>query len=273
MPVEEAKIIARILVEGTIMKIKLHIRDRLLFVAAFSAVVFGFATLSAAQSAELLPNRAPRILATTPKVGANDVDPTLNEITVTFDRDMDPGFSWTGSGPKFPALPQGAKPYWRDPRTCVLPVELKSGHEYRVGINSMSYHNFRGTNGLPTAVSAIYFTTSGSKTKIKAPQIVSLEPPNGARDVSPSVTELRVTFNIPMSRGMSWCGGGPNFPSSPSGQRAHWTDDGKTCVLPVELKPGWEYRVGLNSPSYRNFQSDEGIPLVPVSYTFKTRDN
>jgi hypothetical protein len=245
-------------------------------VAASSLVTLGFATFGHAQSAEpslsQLPNRAPRIVATSPKVGDRDVDPAVKEITVTFDRDMDSGFSWTGSGPNFPTIPEGARPHWRDSRTCVLPVELKSGHDYRVGINSMSYHGFSGTNGLPTAVSAIYFTTSGPKTLIKTPEIVSLEPANGATDVSPAVAELRVTFNVPMGRGMSWCGGGPNFPTTPDGQKAHWTDDGKTCVLPVQLKPGWEYHLGINCPSFKNFRSDEGVPLVPVGYTFKTSD-
>src|SRR5678809_1125762 len=66
----------------------------------------------------------PRIVATTPKIGETDVSPTLTEITVTFDRDMDKGFSWTGSGPEYPPLQDGKKPQWRDPRTCVLPVKL-----------------------------------------------------------------------------------------------------------------------------------------------------
>jgi hypothetical protein len=241
-----------------------------------ATAILGLATQTRAQSSDAssssIPNRAPRIVKTTPKVGAKDVDPGLKEITVTFDRDMEHGFSWTGSGPNFPDIKQGAKPFWRDSRTCVLPVELKSGHDYRVGINSQSYHGFNGTNGLPTAISAIYFSTTGSKGTTKAPQIVRLDPPNGATDVSPAVTELRVTFDLPMGTGMSWCGGGPNFPDLPEGQKPHWTDDGKTCVLPVQLKPGWEYHLGLNSPSFRNFQSDGGVPLVPADYSFKTSD-
>ena len=46
-----------------------------------------------------------------------------------------------------------------------------------------------------------------------------------------------------------------------------------TCVLPVELEPGKEYRLGLNSPSHKNFQSAGGVPLDPVTITFKTRAN
>jgi hypothetical protein len=103
------------------------------------------------------------------------------------------------------------------------------------------------------------------------PEIVELNPRDGARDVDPSLTELRVTFNMPMAGGFSWTGGGEQFPAIPPDQRPHWTADRKTCVLPVELKPDWEYNLGLNSPSFRNFRSAEGVPLNPVSYSFRTR--
>jgi len=101
----------------------------------------------------------PKIVSTQPSNGATGVDPTLTEITVTFDQDMDKGFSWTGGGPEYPTSPQGAKAQWRDKRTCVLPVELQSGHHYRVGINSPSYRNFRSTAGQSVAPSSISFTT------------------------------------------------------------------------------------------------------------------
>jgi hypothetical protein len=38
----------------------------------------------------------------------------------------------------------------------------------------------------------------------------------------------------------------------------------------VKLKPNWEYRLGLNSFSHKNFQSAHGVPLEPVVYTFST---
>ncbi len=259
---------------------KFHKLNRGFAVAASLFASLGLVTLTNAQTgdnpsttAPVNPNIAPRIIATTPKAGAKDVDPALKEITVTFDRDMEGGMSWTGGGPDMPTSPESKRAYWKsNKRTCVLPVKLQPGHHYRIGINSMSHQNFRGTNGLPTAVSAIYFTTSGTLVKEKAPEIVSLSPVNGARNVSPAVTELRVTFNVRMGGGMSWCGDGPTYPASPAGKDAYWTEDGKTCVFPVELKPGSEYELGLNSQSYKNFRSAAGVPLTPVLYTFKTSD-
>lgn len=219
----------------------------------------------------------PKIVATSPAVGQTDVDPGVTEITVTFDRDMGKGFSWTGGGPEFPTGPDGKKPRWRDLRTCVLPVTLEAGHYYRVGINSTSYQNFKSANGVPAQPSAIYFTTQGASPALQrmasTPQIVGLNPMNGAMDVDPKLTEIRVTFNVAMGGGFSWTGGGSDFPKAPEGKDPYWTDDHKTCVLPVALEPGKTYRFGLNSPSFKNFQSSGGVPLDPVRITFTTRND
>ncbi|MGD0260130.1 MAG: Ig-like domain-containing protein [Verrucomicrobiota bacterium] len=226
--------------------------------------------LSSAQAAQ----GPPRIVSTAPAVGATDVDPALKEITVTFDQDMEGGMSWTGGGSEYPPTPEGAQAYWVNKRTCVLPVKLQRGRYYRVGINSQSYRNFRSAAGVPAAPSAIYFTTEGAsedlKRKTQVPKIVSAKPAIGAKDVSPGLKELRVTFNVPMGGGFSWTGGGPEFPTIPEGKEPFWTEDHKTCVLPVALKPNSQYRLGLNSPSFKNFQSAGGVPLEPVVYTFKT---
>ena len=114
--------------------------------------------LSSAQAAQ----GAPQIVSTSPARGAADVNPSLKEITVTFDQDMGDGMLWTGGGPEFPAILEGAQAHWRDNRTCVLPVKLQGGHHYRVGINSQSYQNFRSAAGVPALTSAISFTTQGA---------------------------------------------------------------------------------------------------------------
>ena len=234
------------------------------------------ATASAPAEKGVSQGEPPLIVETSPKVGATEVDPSLKEITVTFDRDMSRGgWSWTGGGPDYPPIPEGQKPSYRGKRTCVLPVKLEPGHYYRVGINSKSHRNFRSADGVPARPSAIYFTTKGAAPelvqKTQKPTVVKMEPANGAKDVHPNLRELRVTFSVPMGGGCSWCGGGEDFPEIPEGQRAHWSDDHKTAILPVKLKPNWDYRLGLNSPSFKNFQSEGGVPLDPVGYSFSTR--
>jgi RNA polymerase sigma-70 factor (ECF subfamily) len=221
------------------------------------------------------PSAPPRILSSRPRTGDTEVDPGLQQVTVTFDRDMDTGgYSWTGGGPEFPGR-EDQRPRWRDQRTCVLPVKVEAARYYRVGINAPSFRNFRSAAGVAVVPTAILFTTKGAtldlKRKATHPQIVALTPKNGARDVDSSLTELRVTFNVPMGDGFSWTGGGPEYPNSPPGKKPYWTEEHLTCVLPVQLQPGSDYRLGLNSPSFRGFQSATGVPLEPVSYRFKTK--
>jgi RNA polymerase sigma-70 factor (ECF subfamily) len=218
----------------------------------------------------------PTIVSTTPKIGATDVDPNIDAISVTFDRDMDVGgYSWTGSGEFHPPTPPGVTPVWIDKRTCELPVRLKKAWFYRVGINSTSFQNFRSALGVPAPTSAIYFCTAGAPRamtiRVRAPRVVKMSPENGATGVDPGLKMIRVTFDMPMSIGShSWTGGGPTFPTVPAGKTAGWSPDGKTATLPVELKPGTKYELGLNSVHHKNFGSKWGVPLEPVRYEFRT---
>jgi hypothetical protein len=214
------------------------------------------------------------IVTTTPKIGATDVDPKVTEITVTFDRDMGTGMSWTGEEALMGADP-AKKASWKDKRTCVLPVKLKRGQYYRVGINSTSFRNFRSAAGEAAPCGAIYFVTQGAtpaiQSRVRVPRIVKMVPVNGADDVNPNVQSLRVTFDILMGDGMSWTGSGENFPQSPAGAEAKWSNDRKSCLLPVALEPNHKYVIGINSSSHINFQSKWGVPMVPVKYEFTTK--
>ena len=231
----------------------------------------------AARPAIVAPTSSPwpKITATFPQIGATGVDPKITQITVTFDRNMAKGFSWTGGPPYFPPSPPGLRPHWQNARTCVLPVRLQAARYYRVGINSPSFMNFRSAGGVAARPAAIYFTTRGAGAALRAlaikPRIVNLVPANGARNVDPSLTAIRVTFNVPMSSGFSWTGGGPEFPVIPRGRRPYWTNGHKVCVLPVKLQPHHTYRLGLNSLTYIGFENAGDVPLDPVTLIFSTR--
>ena len=84
--------------------------------------------------------------------------------------------------------------------------------------------------------------------------IVSMQPVNGAKEVDPATTEIKVTCDTPMACGMSWVGGGASVPTVPEGQRGKWSDDRRTCTVPVTLQPGHTYKLGINAPKYTNFQ-------------------
>ncbi|MBI4510628.1 MAG: Ig-like domain-containing protein [Deltaproteobacteria bacterium] len=116
-----------------------------------------------------VPTRAqaqpPKVVATVPTDGAQ-VDPSMQEIRVTFDQDMDPSsYSWTGGGPTFPRV--RGKPRWDGARECVLPVHLEPGHDYRVGINGPNHRNFKSKTGAPAAPYLIRFRTLSSGTRGK----------------------------------------------------------------------------------------------------------
>lgn len=223
------------------------------------------------------PVPSPRIVRSVPAMGATDVDPRLTEVLVTFDQEMSKGMSWTGDGALYFPPPQANRQaLWLDNRTCLLPVKLEPGRFYRVGINSSSHTNFRSLDDRPVPPGVIWFATMGATPEVAAavsvPKVVSIEPANGATDVDPEVNALRVTFNMPMGDGMSWTGGGEKYPKPRPGSRARWSADGLTCILPVTLEPGHDYELGLNSANHINFQSRWGVPLEPVVYKFRTRD-
>jgi len=100
------------------------------------------------------------------------------------------------------------------------------------------------------------------------PTIVSMQPLNGATDVSSSIQLITVTFDRPMGGGFSWTGGGEHYPETTG--EPYWSTDRKTCCLPVALKPNWNYKFGLNSQSFKNFKSEQGYPLTPVVWIFST---
>jgi len=122
---------------------------------------------------------------------------------------------------------------------------------------------------------AAFFTETAKKQAdlaAKRPKVVSMIPANGAQDVDPGLISIQVLFDRPMAdKSWSLVGKGPHFPSFPKiGEGAHFDAQHKVWTVPVELKPDWSYEFMLNSETYVGFASQEGVPLQPVSVTFKT---
>lgn len=109
-----------------------------------------------------------------------------------------------------------------------------------------------------------------SATAQDAPKIVSMVPANGATDVDPALTEIKVTFDQPMlDHNWAVVGGGPHFPDTP--EPPHYDKARKVLTLRVRLKPSWSYDLWLNRGEYNSFRSDTGVQLEPVHVTFTTR--
>ena len=113
---------------------------------------------------------APFVISTNPQAYANDVAPSLGEITVTFDQKMkDNSWSWTGGGETYPET-TGQPSYDQNRTICSLPVKLEPGKVYWVGIYGPFYYNFKSANcGAPANRYVILFATmdlSGKPTAI-----------------------------------------------------------------------------------------------------------
>lgn len=103
------------------------------------------------------------------------------------------------------------------------------------------------------------------------PHVVSVGPfENGAQDVDPSVTEIKLRFNEPM-HGFSF-GYGPlgekAFPEFVK-EKSGYSEDGMELTLAVKLKPGREYQIQvLEDFSVRN---KEGVSVEGYLLQFRTR--
>jgi hypothetical protein len=84
----------------------------------------------------------PSVVSTSPENGATDVDPALAEIVVVFSQPMkQDSWSFVVAGPgETPELVDD--PYFRDEKTCVLPVQLEFGKTYSIGFNDSESRNF-----------------------------------------------------------------------------------------------------------------------------------
>jgi hypothetical protein len=154
-----------------------------------------------------------------------------------------------------------------DPKDLTVDVDTKSGVRrfFMVDTQARTAQYVSAFEKQPVRLAG---TTP--RTGVKPPQILLTKPADGATDVDPALAEITVTFDQDMGEGFSWTGGGPEYPTIPDASKPQWRGK-RTCVLPVKLEPGRHYRVGINSPSYRNFRSAAGDPAEPSSINFTTK--
>ncbi|MGH7967318.1 MAG: Ig-like domain-containing protein [Limisphaerales bacterium] len=152
-----------------------------------------------------------------------------------------------------------------EPKDMTLDVDTKAGVRRFFIVDTQA-----GTAEYASAFERQAVRVPARKSSGGAPKVLMSKPANGATDVDPGLAEITVTFDQEMSDGMSWTGGGAESPPSPDGAKAEWRGK-RTCVLPVKLESGHHYRVGINSPSYRNFCSASGDPVEPTSISFTTK--
>ena len=153
-----------------------------------------------------------------------------------------------------------------EPKDMTVDVDIKSGVRrfFMVDTQAGTAEYVSAFERQPVRLSSM------AQGKSAPPKILFTKPADGATDVDPGLAEITVTFDQEMGEGFSWTGGGPEYPSTPAGAQVQWRGK-RTCVLPVKLEPGHHYRVGINSPSFRNFRSATGDSVQPSSINFTTR--
>lgn len=120
------------------------------------------------------------------------------------------------------------------------------------------------------ALTAPFAAADGISLQSAPPVVVKTLPTAGATNVNPSLVEIQVTYSKRMRDGSwSWSTWGEeNYPETTG--KPKYLSDGRTCVLPVKLKPGKFYALWLNSEKFKNFEDASGIPAVPYLLTFET---
>jgi len=102
----------------------------------------------------------PRVIITYPRNGMRNVDPSIKEISVTFnERMMDKSWSWCyEERDTFPRV--AGQPYYTENNTVnVLPVQLEPNKEYVIWINTVNFKNFRDEAGNPAEPYRFTFKT------------------------------------------------------------------------------------------------------------------
>ena len=108
-------------------------------------------------------SKAPRVVGTSPVNGSIDVDPSLTEISVTFDEEMvDGSWSWAYEDEeRFPRITGQA--YYVDNNTKnVLPVKLEPDREYVIWLNTEKFQGFKDLSGNPAVPFKFTFKTAGA---------------------------------------------------------------------------------------------------------------
>jgi hypothetical protein len=118
----------------------------------------------------------------------------------------------------------------------------------------------------PAVFCLLFLSVSGLKAD--PPRVLKAIPDNEAQDVDPSLSELRLEFDQPMSQdGMSIVGGGPNFPKLIGKPR--WVNE-RTLTFNWRLEPEHDYWLSINNQRFQNFRNLKGEPAKPYPIAFRT---
>jgi hypothetical protein len=102
----------------------------------------------------------PEVISTNPPNGAEGVDPSIMEISITFSEPMmDKNWSWCYEDKnKFPEMT--GEPFYTENNTKnILPVKLQANTEYLIWVNLDKFNNFKDKSGNPVKPNKFVFKT------------------------------------------------------------------------------------------------------------------
>ena len=217
------------------------------------------------------------VVDTFPKQGKTVDAATVKELRVTFSNDMNTSGCWAfcSDGKNFFPGSNG-KPYWKNKRTCIMPIKLIPGRTYSVTFNVGRFIGFYDIKKRPTVSYKLIFKTSGKNAETsntEKPKVVKTFPSHGELVDASAVKEVRVTFSQDMNTDGHWS----FFPRgrtartfAKSYKKIHWLNK-RTCVIPVKLQSGKNYSIWFNmGRSYRDFINIKGNSAIPYHLNFST---
>lgn len=127
---------------------------------AITSAIFASTLVSANQLT--LKNINPVVISSSPVAGTTTVDPSTNEITVTFSANMMTNKMWSVvklNNSNFPQITDEV--YFKDDaRTFVIPVKLKANTVYAFSLNADNKKGFKSVNGKSAQPYIISFKTA-----------------------------------------------------------------------------------------------------------------
>jgi hypothetical protein len=111
-----------------------------------------------AKAAEAVAN-APKLVSIEPSNGASDVDPSLKQLVIRFDRAMrDKSWAVVGTPGEQPEF-TGTPAYDAERKVLTIPMRLEPGRTYRFGLNGPKHQGFVSADGFALQPIEVSFTT------------------------------------------------------------------------------------------------------------------
>jgi len=224
---------------------------------------------------------APRVVKTVPANKDADVNPSLDQIVVTFDIPIKQNSHSLVviADTELPELVGDEPVTFPDNTTCAIKVKLKPNTVYGLGINSKTRTGFKSAeDGTPAVPFELLFkTTTAEKAgavrvpvKPEGPHVVKTDPPNGAKNIEAGTYDLTLVFSEPMRKDQASIITPKDGPRLKPVGKPRW-EDARTFVATVMLERGQNYRLGINVIEPKRFvTAGDGTPAEPYELLFST---